>query len=215
MDPYANVNVTPRASKHLEPPAEGETSSIPIQISQGDHRGFDSFVNRHKNRLFAYIRYRVADRHRAEDLTQEVFLRAFRAMARGKSLAASGIAAWLFTIARNCVIEFLRSSGRRPLLLEADLTAGKPLPSRWPRSTETADPAEEVQRADERRRIEGLLAKLPEEQREVLALRVFGGLTVSEIAESTGCSLNTVKSRLRYGLLKIRRMIEPLSGDLS
>jgi RNA polymerase sigma factor (sigma-70 family) len=215
MDPCANVNVTHRASEHRQSPPEGENSSILVQIGQGDHRRFDSFVNRHKNRLFAYILHRVADRHRSEDLTQEVFFRAFRAMARGKSPPESGIAAWLFTIARHCVIEFLRSSGRKPLLLEADLAARKPLPSRGHRSTDPSDPAEAVQRDDERRRIEGLLAKLPEDQREVLALRVFGGLTVLEIAESTGCSLNTVKSRLRYGLLKIRRMIEPLSGDLS
>jgi len=172
-------------------------------------------VNRYKNRLFAYIAHRVSDRHRAEDLTQEVFLRAFRATARGKVLQPDGIAAWLFTIARNCVIEFLRSSGRKPLRLETDLAPGERLPSRGGRSPGATDPAEAAERADGRQRIKRLLARLPEEQREVLALRVFGGLTVAEIAESTGCSPGTVKSRMRYGLLKIRRMIKPASGEKS
>lgn len=215
MEPCANLNVTPRAAGQLEPPPGAENSSILLRINRDDHRGFDSFVNQYKNRLFAYILHRVGDLHRSEDLTQEVFLRAFRSAAGGKPLVAGGAGAWLFTIARNCVIEFLRAHGRRPLVLEADLAAGKSLPARPRSSTCPADPSDALQRDDERRRIEGLLGKLPEDQREVLALRVFGGLTVAEIAESTGCSPNTVKSRLRYGLMKVRHMIEPLSGDLS
>jgi RNA polymerase sigma factor (sigma-70 family) len=212
MDQCANPSVTHRTSTHPQPSVEGEASSLLHQTGHDGHRGFDILVNRYKNRLFAYIVYRVSDRHRAEDLTQEVFLRAFRAAARGRPLQPDGTGAWLFTIARNCVIEFLRSRGRKPLRLETDLAADEQFPSRGSRPSEGVDPAEKAQQADERQRIEGLLARLPEGQREVLVLRVFGGLTVAEIAESTGCSLGTVKSRMRYGLLKIRRMIDPSTG---
>jgi RNA polymerase sigma-70 factor (ECF subfamily) len=66
-----------------------------------------------------------------------------------------------------------------------------------------------MQLADERRRIERLLARLPQDQGEVIALRVFGGLTLAEIAESTGRSLGTVKSRMRYGLLKVKQFMGP------
>lgn len=209
MDPCPNASVTRRASRYPDPSPGGEASSPLGRTRQGDYAGFESFVDQYKNRLFAYIAHRVRDRHRAEDLTQEVFLRAFRATARGRSLDPAGMAAWLFTIARNCVIEFLRSSARRPLLLETELPAGQPLACQAGRSWEAADPAEKAQREDERRRIEGLLARLPEDQQGVLELRVFGGLTVAEIAESTGCSLGTVKSRMRYGLLKVRAMMAP------
>ena len=209
----ASVNC--RTHNHPEPSVEAENSSLLRQIGRGDHRGFDALVDRYKNRLLAYIVYRVSDRHRAEDLTQEVFLRAFRATVRGKRLEPDGVAAWLFAIARNCVIDFLRSNGRKPVLLETELSPGEELPSRGPRSPEVIGPAEAAQRAEGRRRIERLLARLPEDQREVLVLRVFGGLTVAEIAESTGSSLSTAKSRMRYGLLKIRQMIQPSLGEKS
>jgi RNA polymerase sigma-70 factor (ECF subfamily) len=180
------------------------------QIAQGNYTHFDLLVSRYKNRLFGYILHRIPDWHRAEDLVQEVFLRAFRAMTRKAAIRPDKVGAWLFTIARNCLAESFRSGGRKPLLLERELAAGGgPVPFPKPPGPDGHDPGAEMRLADERRRIESLLARLPEEQAEVIALRVFGELTLGEIAESTGRPLGTVKSRMRYGLLKIKQFMGP------
>jgi RNA polymerase sigma-70 factor (ECF subfamily) len=70
------------------------------------------------------------------------------------------------------------------------------------------DPAAAAARAEAVEGVHRLLGRLPAEQREVLALKVLGGLTLSETAAAIGCPLETVKSRLRYGLEKVHRMLE-------
>src|SRR5690242_18904718 len=84
------------------------------RIASADARAFDAFVDRYKRRLAGYIRVRVGDRHAAEDLTQEVFLRLFRSTigaGAGRSAGFAGrssVATWLFTIAQNCIADHRR-----------------------------------------------------------------------------------------------------------
>ncbi len=210
MNQHAEEIAAQTAPGRPEAPGDCQEAMILHQIAQGNYTDFDFFVSSYKNRLFAYILHRTPDWHRAEDLVQEVFLRAFRAMTRKVAVRPGEVAPWLFKIARNCVAESFRSGGRKPLLLERELAAGgRQVPFPEPPRPDVDDPGAQMQLADERRRIERLLARLPEDQGEVIALRVFGGLTLGEIAEATGRSLGTVKSRMRYGLLKVKQFMGP------
>jgi RNA polymerase sigma-70 factor, ECF subfamily len=178
---------------------------ILAEIARGDLERFDVLVDRYKVRLMSYLGHRVPDRHHAEDLVQEAFLRLFRAARNGGYSGQASVSTWLFTIADNCATDYLRASGRQPLTLESDTAA---------RNDDSAsvldgfcspdlDPAEAAAHRESQGRAEALLDCLPDEQRRVVALKVLGGLTLAEVAEVVGCPVGTAKSRLLYGLRKI------------
>jgi RNA polymerase sigma-70 factor (ECF subfamily) len=194
-------------------PIAVEDAEILAEIARGDLRRFDALVDRYKCRLLSYIGHRVADRHHAEDLTQESFLRLFRAARSGGYSGQASVSTWLFTIAENCATDYLRASGRRPLTLATDTAGGNTdgSPSMLDRRPTTdLDPAEAAARRESQRRAEALLDGLPDEQRRVVALKVLGGLTLAEIAAVVECPLGTVKSRLLYGLRKIEASLTRL-----
>jgi len=185
------------------PPAPGDADAeldrrAMTQIAAGDLSGFDALVDRHKDRLFRHILRRVRDPHRAEDLAQESFLRLFRAARAGGYTAHARVVTWLFAIAGNCVTDHLRAEGRRSrltLVSPADNVDRSPGPGDLAEQREMRDWA-----AD-------LLAELPEPQRAVVELKVLDGLSFPDVAELLGCPIPTVKSRLVYGLRKLRRAL--------
>jgi RNA polymerase sigma-70 factor, ECF subfamily len=193
------------------PPIAVEDAAILDEIARGDPRRFDALVNRYKCRLINYIGHRVSDRHHAEDLAQESFLRLFRA-ARGRGYSGqASVATWLFTIADNCATDFLRASGRHSLTLETDAAAGDESRNVLDYCTSKAiDPAEAAARRESKHRAEALLDCLSDDQRRVVALKVLGGLKLAEVAAVVGCPLGTVKSRLLYGLRKIEASLARL-----
>ncbi len=178
------------------------------QVGRGNFEHFDRFVDRYKARLMNYIIHSVRDMHRTEDITQDVFLRAFRASAQVTRGGKNTVASWLFTIAKNCVTDHLRAAGRKPLVLQSELPQddGSMDPIDNQLAT-TPDPADAVLEAEGNQRVEAILDQLPPSQRDTVALKVFAELTFPEIAEVTGCPLATAKSRMRYGLKKIREIL--------
>ena len=160
------------------------------EVAAGDLRGFDAFVSRHKDRLLRHIRRRIRDAHRAEDLTQEVFLRLFRAARANAYNGDARVTTWLFAIAGNCVTDHLRTCGRRERAT-LEPPAGRPV----------YDPTASLESRDT---VERCLGELPPEQRTVVELKVLDGLTFAEIGELLGCPISTVKSRLVYALQKLR-----------
>jgi RNA polymerase sigma-70 factor, ECF subfamily len=187
------------------PPASVADVEILAEIARGDLEYFDVLVDRYKTRLMSYLGHRVSDRHHAEDLVQEAFLRLFRAARNDGYTKQASVCTWLFTIADNCATDYLRARGRRRLTLESDAVGnGDDSASVFDGcSSPDLDPVEAAARRESQGRAEALLDCLPEEQRRVVALKVLGGLTLAEVAAVVGCPLGTVKSRLLYGLRKI------------
>lgn len=185
-----------------------EDAAILAAIAHGDLRQFDVFVDRYKNRLMSYIGHRVADRHLAEDLVQESFLRMFRAARNNGYSGQASVCTWLFTIADNCVTDYLRVLGRRPVALECDVSVpGGEMRTLDCRPSRERSPVASAEYRESQTRADALLDRLPAEQRRIVALKILGELTVREIADMLGCPLGTVKSRLLYGLRKIEAML--------
>jgi RNA polymerase sigma-70 factor, ECF subfamily len=197
------------------PPAFCADAEILAEIARGDTRRFDALVDRYKVRLMSYLGHRVPDRHHAEDLVQEAFLRLFRAARNGRYTKQASVCTWLFTIAENCATDYLRACGRQRLTLESDIAgcggddSANVLDCCF---SSDLDPAEAAAHRESQGRAEALLDLLPEEQRRVVALKVLGGLTVAEVAAVVGCPLGTVKSRLLYGLRKIKAPLARCKG---
>jgi RNA polymerase sigma-70 factor (ECF subfamily) len=167
---------------------------------RGDADSFNQLVLRWERPIYA-LAYRTIGREEdARDLVQETFLRAFRALPgfRGQAKFSS----WLYRIALNLCRDWIRRERRAPLVQVPEGIDVLDLAA-------TAEPSEQIEslvaRRDIARRVEKLMAQLPEEQRTAIILKEYHGLTFQEIAELLGCPLSTVKTRLYQGLTVLRR----------
>ena len=156
-----------------------------------------ALVDAYAARLVGYAFRRLRDYHAAEDVVQQIFVRAFVDRSNRKKVSAVG--PYLYRSVANACTDLMRRRDCGTVSHEeintADLLAG------------SDGPAEIAQAAEGSRRAESLLSRLPEEQAEAIRLRVFDGLRLGEIAEVLGCPMNTVCSRLRYGFQKLRSLV--------
>jgi RNA polymerase sigma-70 factor (ECF subfamily) len=169
-------------------------------LAAGDEDAFRTFVDRHTARTFR-ICYRILGRvDEAEDATQETFVLAYRAI--GTLRADGSASAWLARIAaRVCWRRAATATGRLAATRSLDDTVIATM-------ADPTDVARQVEANEERERIRRAVAGLPEPYREVVTLRFFGGLSLSEIAAATGRGENTVKTHLHRGLRRLRAAVE-------
>ena len=189
---------------------EKEVRLLLDEIGCGRLDRFDVFVDRYRDRLIGFIRARVGDQQWAEDLVQEVFLRVFRAARDGKHATRAGsVNAWVFRIAINCAKDHQRQGRRKPLRLDGDLAGeGNEAGAAAAAAAGGApEPLESMLQSEEEVTVEALVRQLPEKQCLVVIMKFWSDMTFVEIAEAVGCSEATVKSRMRYGLIKLDRML--------
>ena len=157
-------------------------------------RDFDRLYSEHAQGLFAFLAYRTGDRALAEDLVADAFERVLTAR-RGFDRRRGTVKTWLYAIALNLLRDHLRRMGAEQRALERSVAAVAAGGGR------ERDAFALVEHRDE---LAAALAKLTEEEREAVALRFGGDLTVPEIAELTGEKLTTVEGRVYRALGKLR-----------
>src|SRR3954463_7439051 len=180
-------------------PADDEDRAVLVRLADGELDALEDLYDRYKTMAYS-IAYRITnDATLAEDVVQEAFLGAWRNAARYVEGRGS-VKTWLLSIVHHRAIDAVRR--RRPTTELPDLELPPPdaltVPDVWAEVVVGLD-AEIVQ---------GALAALSDVQREAIELAYFGGLTQQEIAQRTGTPLGTVKSRMRLGLLAMRRKLE-------
>jgi RNA polymerase sigma-70 factor (ECF subfamily) len=166
---------------------------------KGDARAFNQLVLRYQSMAYN-VAYRIlSDPDAAADATQDAFLSAFRAM---RKFRGGSFKAWLLRIVTNACYDQLRAKQRRPTSSLDDL------PVEVDHTNYLHDPAEQPDEFVERRELSALIqagiSTLPVEQRVILVLSDVQGMSYQEVAEVTGISLGTVKSRLSRGRAKVR-----------
>ena len=179
-----------------------ESLAVSLGLKRQDAGLLDELIVRYQHRLLRYLLYLTSNREMAEDLFQEVWM---RVMMRGAQLNGQArFDTWLFTIARNLVIDQRR---KRTMSSLDELIEGKSEDDR-PMAFEVADgeptPFDRFSNLEDRERIAGALLELDTLHREVLVLRFHEELSLEEIAKVTRAPLSTVKSRLYRGLAAIR-----------
>src|SRR4051794_12104112 len=180
-------------------PADEADRAVLVRLAEGELDALEELYDRYKTMAYS-IAFRITnDATAAEDVVQEAFLGAWRNAARYVEVRGS-VKTWLLAIVHHRAIDAVRR--RRPTadLPDADLPPPEALrmPDVWADVAATLD-ADTVQDA---------LATLSDVQREAIELAYFGGLTQQEIADRTATPLGTVKSRMRLGLLAMRRHID-------
>jgi RNA polymerase sigma-70 factor (ECF subfamily) len=175
-------------------------------VRAGDGRAIAALYDRYHGLIFSLGLRMLNDREGAEELVQEVFLRAWRQAATYQP-ALGRLSTWLLGIARNLAVDELRRRGARPQRADGDsdiqlATLAAP---------ESTDPAEQTSLAARRDEIRRALDALPAAQRQVMDLAYYGGLTQSEIAARLGEPLGTVKTRMRLGTQKLRDQLQEMN----
>jgi len=169
-----------------------------------DWHDWQGWVRRHGPGLLLAARQWVPGPADAEDVVQEAFLRFWRSRGRAADGPVTDPVAYLYACARRCALEWGRG-GRRRARREAAVARPEGLPA----DAALFAPIEHDERRD---RVEAALAKLPGPQREVLVMKVWGGLSFPQIAEALRIPANTAASRYRYALTKLRERLaqEPI-----
>ncbi|MCM1151088.1 MAG: sigma-70 family RNA polymerase sigma factor [Alistipes sp.] len=170
----------------------------------GDRNAISQLIERHSRRVRDYIRMMVKDRDAAEDIFQETFIKAVRVIDEGRYTDNGKFLSWILRIAHNQVIDYFRARRQEKAVNEAD--SGYDVFGTLRLAEKTIE--DDLVADQTCREIRALVEMLPAEQREVVMMRYFSGLSFKEIAEQTGVSINTALGRMRYALINMRRMIK-------
>ncbi|PZD79294.1 RNA polymerase sigma factor [Mesonia sp. K7] len=186
--------------KKIESPTDAQLVSAYIA---GDEIALSKLINNHQQRLYNFIYSKVYDRDVADDIFQDTFIKVIRTLKRGKYNEEGKFLPWVMRIAHNLVIDHFRKNKRMPKFEgfgDFDIFDF------------IKDDGLNVEKQIIKDQIEfdlvGLIDELPEDQKEVLNMRIFKDMSFKEIAVSTDVSINTALGRMRYALINLRKIIE-------
>ena len=170
----------------------------------GDRNAISQLIERHSRRVRDYIQMMVKDGDVADDIFQETFIKAVRVIDEGRYTDNGRFLSWILRIAHNQVIDHFRAQKQNRQLNEAEAGYDVLGTLRLAERTVEDEIVCEQIASDVRRMVE----LLPDEQREVVMMRYYSGLSFKEIAEQTGVSINTALGRMWYALINLRKMIK-------
>lgn len=170
---------------------------------QGEESALSLLITRHKQRIYSFIYSKVFDKDVAEDVFQDTFIKVINSLKRGKYNEEGKFLPWVMRIAHNLVIDHFRKNNRMPkfennsdfnifsVLCDGSLNAEKAMIK--------GQVENDVKR---------LIEELPEDQKEVLKMRIYRDMSFKEISQQTGVSINTALGRMRYALINLRKVID-------
>jgi len=181
------------------------------QFIEGDQKSIEILINRHKDKVYTYIVLIVKDTQLAEDIFQDTFIKVIKSLRKGKYQEKGIFVSWVMRIAHNLIIDHFRKAKHLKTTSsedgEMDVFNSKKL---------AEDNIEDLMIDDQiASDVRKLINMLPDEQKEVILLRHYGGLSFKEISEQTGVSINTALGRMRYALINMRKLIETHNVNLT
>lgn len=176
---------------------------------EGDLPSFERLVARYQNKIMGYAARMLSDREEAEDVTQEVFIKAYRSLDsfRGES----SFSTWIYRIATNLCIDRLRKKKRSPqqaYSLDEPMDKDEEKGSREIPDVST-EPTRSIEKEELRARVREMVAEMPEKLRAVLIMCDMQGMAYEDIAKVLNCPVGTVKSRLFHARADLGRRLRP------
>jgi RNA polymerase sigma-70 factor (ECF subfamily) len=182
-----------------------------LQVRDGDAAAFEELMLRYQNRLLTVLEHLVGSREQAEDLTQEVFLRVYRA--RKRYQPGAKFSTWLFTIANNVASNARRSFARRKEIGVPERSNGSDSsPMQLDQIAKAASgfmPARALDKAEQAEMVRHAMGALNERQRMAVLLSKFEGMSYQDIAESMGLSVQAIKSLLSRARVNLKEILTP------
>ena len=182
--------------------------------ANGNNDAFDTLLVRYKNKVFTYIYFIVRNREITEDIFQDTFIRVITTIKQGRYTENGKFVAWVNRIAHNLIIDYFRKEKNENTIsndssLDFDLLNNSKLCE--------GNIEDKIVQTQVYCDVAKLITVLPKNQREVVQMRYYDGLSFKDIADKTNVSINTALGRMRYALLNIRRIAEEkgISLDLN
>lgn len=180
----------------------GDSELIRSYLS-GNEAPLEALISKNQQRIFSYILVRIQDQDLANDIFQDTFVKVINTLKRGKYNEEGKFLQWTMRIAHNLIIDHYRRQKRMPTMAPTD---------EFNIFDVLKDNSLNVESSLIKQQIESdlhkLIDQLPEDQKEVLKLRHFSGLSFKEISDQTGVSINTALGRMRYALINLRKLME-------
>ena len=174
------------------------------QFVDGDQAAIEILIARHKKRVFTYILLIVKNHHLAEDIFQDTFIKVIRSLKTGKYTENGKFISWVLRIAHNLIIDHFRKEKLLSTTSNDDVSVDLFNSPRYSEENVEDRLVWDQIHSD----VHLLIRELPDDQRQVIMMRHFQGLSFKEIAELTDVSINTALGRMRYALINLRKLIE-------
>ena len=178
---------------------------------EGNAESFGILISRYKDKVFSYLVLQTKDQHLAEDVFQDTFIKVMKSLKSGKYVEEGRFLSWVIRISHNLVIDYYRKQNQVKKIVnesvDYDLFNNIQLAD--------GNVVDEIVQNQINEAVVKLVELLPDDQKEVVLLRHFGGLSFKEISDQTGVSINTALGRMRYALINLRRIIEEKQVSLT
>ena len=180
-----------------------EDSVLVKDYINGNERALEVLVNRHQQRIFNFIFSKVREREVTEDIFQDTFIKVINTLKNGKYNEEGKFLPWVMRISYNLLIDYFRKNKRIPKFesTKEDFDIFDVLGNG---ETNIEDSMIKNQIVNQ---VRLLIEELPDDQKEVLVMRLYKDLSFKEIAENTGVSINTALGRMRYAVINLRKLI--------
>ena len=180
-----------------------EDSVLVSDYIKGDEKALEVLIVRHKQRIYSFIYSKVYDRDVTEDVFQDTFIKVINTLRKGKYNEEGKFLPWVMRIAHNLVIDHFRKNSRMPKFrntAEFDIFS---VLSDGTLNAETQLINDQIHND-----VKELIKELPEDQKEVLVMRLYKDMSFKEISEITNVSINTALGRMRYALINLRKLVD-------
>ncbi|MEX0313911.1 MAG: RNA polymerase sigma factor [Allomuricauda sp.] len=168
----------------------------------GDEKALESLIHRHNQRISSFIYSKVMDRDVAEDIFQDTFIKVIKTLKRGTYSEEGKFLPWVMRIAHNLIIDHFRKNKRMPKFEgNDDFNIFSVI------KDEKLNAEKQIIKDQIDSDLSLLIEELPEDQKEVLVMRIYKDMSFKEISENTGVSINTALGRMRYALINLRKIV--------
>ncbi len=169
----------------------------------GDESALGKLIKKHKSRIYNFIFSKVLNRDIAEDIFQDTFIKVIKTLKRGFYNEEGKFLPWIMRIAHNLVIDHFRKNNRIPKFEnnnEYDIFQNL--------SDSSLNAEKSIIKSQVSNDLQLLVEELPDDQKDVIIMRLYRDMSFKEIAENTGVSINTALGRMRYAIINLRKMID-------
>jgi RNA polymerase sigma-70 factor, ECF subfamily len=169
----------------------------------GDENALAVLIKRHQSKIYGFIYSKMADRDVADDVFQDTFIKVIKTLKSNSYNEEGKFLPWVMRISHNLIVDHYRKNKKMPMLRETEEFSIFSVLTDTSMNIEGRIITEVIEKD-----LQKIIKQLPDDQREVLTMRIYQDLSFNEIAELTGVSINTALGRMRYALMNLRKLIE-------
>ncbi len=180
-----------------------EDSVLVRDYISGDEKSLEVLINRHNQRISSFIYSKVLDRDVTEDIFQDTFIKVIKTLKKGRYSEEGKFLPWVMRIAHNLIIDHFRKNKRIPKFEgNDDFNIFSVI------GDDKLNAEKQIIKNQIDSDLRQLVEELPNDQKEVLLMRIYKDMSFKEISENTGVSINTALGRMRYALINLRKIID-------